>query len=84
LKALQLDTNGHIIVKPVVGWETHTLPSLTSAILVVQYAHNEDQLERGESERIQLVLTRAMCRELSDSLKTAANALEELDLKSLD
>lgn len=73
-KPLQIDKNGNIIVRPLVGWTTHQIAGI-AVLLTVEYVEAEEGLNTGYSQSVQLGLTAAMCQELADTLSKAAKGI---------
>jgi hypothetical protein len=68
---LETDTKGNIIIRPVVGYTTHSIAG-TSVLLAVQYVETEEGFHTGHGQVIQLGLTPRACLELAEALKSAA------------
>jgi hypothetical protein len=74
---LRTDEKGNIVTNPIVGWEFHSIAN--SAVMLVQSVSSADQLERGESNSIQYVLTPAQAVELAEALTRSGKALMSSD-----
>jgi len=71
LPLFETDNNGTILAKPVKGW-TVTDAAGVAVLAAIQYAETTEELKRGDSESIHLVLTAAQCLDLADALTRAA------------
>ena len=65
--------DGNLLVGPSLGWETALAPM--TGLLRLRYAHNEDRLERG-GDAVQVTLTAAQARKLSEDLRQMADQLD--------
>jgi hypothetical protein len=74
---LKLDGSGNVITQPVMGWRLTLLGGI-AFLLSVDYATNPEELETGEGQRVQLVLTADMARELAEALRAAAEKIYQL------
>ena len=77
-KELQTDSNGNIIVRPLVGYTTRPIAS-SAVLLTVEYLETEEGLRTGYSQSVQLGLTPQQCLELAEALSKAAKGI--LDVK---
>lgn len=67
--------NGTIALQPLVGWQAATFPM--TAVVRLNFVRSEEQLQRGESEAIQLAMTAAQCREVGELLLRKAQEVEQ-------
>ena len=63
-----LDANGNIALCPVVGWQLALMAEIAVG-LQIEFVRSDEQLTRGEHERIQLVLTPPQAAELAQFLQ---------------
>jgi hypothetical protein len=63
-----LDSNGNILTKPVMGWSISHVAG-AALLLTVRYADTPAELERMESKPITLALTPQLGLELAEALK---------------
>ena len=73
-RQLETDDSGNILTNPVTGWTVVPVAGV-AILLAVQYAKTPLELERGESQLIQLILQPAACLELAEALTTLARGL---------
>ena len=57
---LETNSDGGIILKPVTGWKILPVAGM-SALLAIQYVETPEELEKGNSKQIQLVLMPQQC-----------------------
>ena len=76
MPALETDSNGDIITKPVTGWITAPIAEI-AVLLAIQYVETPEELETGNSKQIQLVLMPQKCLELAEALTKAGKSLLE-------
>ena len=62
------DANGNVTLCPVVGWELAAMAGVAVG-LQIQFVRSEEQLAKGEHERLQLVLMPAQAAELAEFLQ---------------
>jgi hypothetical protein len=72
----ETDSNGDIITKPVTGWITAPVAEI-AVLLAIQYVETPEELEKGNSKQIQLVLMPQKCLELAEALTKAGKSLLE-------
>jgi hypothetical protein len=65
--------DGNVLIGPVMGWKTAIMPM--TAMLRIQYAYSEDQFRTG-GEALQMALTAAQARSLSEDLRQIADRLD--------
>lgn len=68
------DGNGNVILKPMTGWEMRHIAGMLM-IVGIEYADNQDELERGVSQTIPLVLQPALALDFAEALKREARKL---------
>jgi hypothetical protein len=71
---LETDGMGNVITKPVTGWSTVPVAGI-AVLLAVRYVDTPEELERGDSKSIQLVLKPQQCLELAEALKKLGTVL---------
>ena len=73
----QIDSEGNVILYPVVGWQT--APAAESAcVLRTMFARDDAQLRSGTPDGIQFVMTPAQALRLAEDLMTVANHIMKL------
>jgi hypothetical protein len=71
----ELDADGKIITKPVMGWTIAPVAEI-AVLVTVQYADRREELETG-GKQIQLLLMPQQCLELAEVLTRQANRILE-------
>jgi hypothetical protein len=71
---LQKDQNG-IIMCPMTGWGITPVADMASLLLTIEYMETEGQLETGERNQLQTILTIPKAQELAEELKKATNVM---------
>jgi hypothetical protein len=74
LAEFKTDGNGNVILKPMTGWEMRHIAGMLM-IVGIEYADNQDELERGVSQTIPLVLQPALALDFAEALKREARKL---------
>jgi len=74
MAVFKTDENGNIILKPMTGWELRHVAGML-IIIGIEYADSQDELERGVSQTIPLVLQPALALDFAETLKREANKL---------
>ena len=76
--SLELDENGLVIIRPVLGWTAAPVAAETAVILRLQYAETPAEARTG-GRALQVMLTAPQALELSQVLaKQAENALRDI------
>ncbi len=65
--------DGNLLIGPAIGWDTAIAPM--TGLLRLRYAHTEEQFEKGGTA-VQVVLTAAQARMLSEDLRKMADSLD--------
>jgi hypothetical protein len=68
------DSAGNLLTKPLAGWAIRRLAEIAVG-LKVDYPRNQAELERGESQSIEFLLTPEQCLLLAEALSTAAKRI---------
>ena len=68
------DENGQVILNPLTGWELHHIAGMLM-ILAIDYAENQDELEKGVTRRLPLVVSPALALDLAVALQRSASKL---------
>ena len=74
LSALEVNSDGNIVTRPIMGWTT--VPAETAVILRLNYAENPDELRTG-GRHLQVILTPQQCLELAQILTKQAQRILE-------
>jgi hypothetical protein len=72
----KIDGNGNVILKQMIGWEMRHIVG-TLLVVGVEYADSRNELEKGLSRTLPLVLEPSMALDLAEALKTQAGMLFE-------
>jgi hypothetical protein len=72
---LQKDRDGNVIMCPMTGWGITPVTNMSSLILTVEYVETPEQLETGERNQLQTILTIPKAQELAEQLQKAANVM---------
>ena len=68
------DKDGNVILKPMTGWEMRHVAGMLM-ILGIEYADSQDELEKGVSRTLPLVLQPALALDFGEALKREASKL---------
>ena len=68
------DENGNVILKPMTGWEIRHISGML-LIVGITYSDSPDELERGMSQTLPLVLKPELALDFAEALKRAASGL---------
>lgn len=71
---MKADKGGIVQLKPLTGWKIAEIAGI-AIVVSVEYADSAEDLERGVSQEIPLVLTVEQCFELAAALKRNADLL---------
>lgn len=77
-----LDKNGNIITKPVLGYATATAFGGMAGILGIEYAETDQEVQKISGKSSQFALTLEQCELLADALTKLANTIRERQSQS--
>ena len=72
---LKKDREGNVITFPMTGWGITPVTAMESLILTIEYVETPEQLETGERNQLQTILSMPKALELAEELKKAAIAI---------
>ena len=68
------DENGNVILKPMTGWEIRHVAGMLM-ILGIEYSDSPEELEKGLSQTLPLVLQPTLALKFAEALKKEASKL---------
>jgi hypothetical protein len=68
------DDNGNVILKPMTGWEMRHVAGMLM-ILGIEYSDSPEELEKGLSRTLPLILQPALALDFAEALKREASNL---------